>query len=173
MKNTILIKHERFSRFMPTCEISGKDVPKTIRVRVEGVVMNVSPEFASMGKRLDPLPSSSRPVFKPRPRLPRPVTKSEPETMLVSDYSARVKQAREKRGLKQEDLAKMMMEKASIIHQVESGHLHPSDKLIAKFKKYLEVNLTQTFDDIDDDELPVHSKRSSKMTLGDLMKFKK
>ena len=146
---------------MPTCEISGKDVPRTIRVRVEGVVMNVAPEYASMGKRMDPVIEKRAPAKK---RVVRPVVKDEPVEVLVSDYGKRIKEARERRGLKQENLAKMMMEKVSLIHQVESGHMHPSDKLVAKFKQYLDVD--------SDDEFVSKSSSSSGMTLGDMFKDK-
>jgi len=150
---------------MPECEISGKQVPKTIKVRIEGVVMHVAPEYANLGTVLEQ-PASVPPSYPKVGYKSAPVKKDVEH--LVGDFGKKLKNAREAKGLRQEDLAKMMMEKTSTIHQVESGHLRPDDKLLTKFKHFLGVDLMRKFHD-DESYTP---KKSDKMTLGDLMGLK-
>ena len=52
-----------------------------------------------------------------------------------------VKEAREKLGLSQEDLGRMLNEKLSVIRMVESKKLKPDVVLTRKFMHYLKVNL--------------------------------
>lgn len=157
---------------MPECEMSGKQVPFTIKVRIEGVVMRVAPEYASLGVVLEKQPIGQVAATRGRSPQQRPVTAQktikEDVEYIVPDFGKKLKMAREAKGLKQEDFAKMIMEKASIIHQVESGHLRPDEKLCAKFKQYLGVDLVRHFHD--EKEYKHHA--TQKMTLGDMMKHK-
>ena len=63
--------------------------------------------------------------------------------MVVSDYSTVIRQARERMGLTQSDLAKMIGEKESIIRRLESGRMSPTLDLARKLEKALKVKLIE------------------------------
>jgi uncharacterized protein (TIGR00270 family) len=81
-----------------------------------------------------------------------------------------VKTAREKKGWKQEELAKKIAIKESLLHNIESGHFEPTDEMIHKLEKFLHIKLMMNV---------TASKPSNKnidagpMTLGDMIKFRK
>jgi len=92
-----------------------------------------------------------RPVGGPVVRDARPpqihsgfkpaVNPSEPDFEVDPDYYLKIRQAREKLGLSQEDLGRMLNEKPSVIRMVESKKLKPDLILTRKFMHYLKVNL--------------------------------
>jgi len=60
---------------------------------------------------------------------------------LAQDYDERLREAREAAGLSQEDLAKQLNEKASLIRKLEHGDILPSDEVQQKLERALEVDL--------------------------------
>ena len=55
--------------------------------------------------------------------------------LVVGDFATRVRKAREKLGLKQEDFAKKIKEKESIVHKLETGEFKPNLDLAKKLEK--------------------------------------
>jgi len=88
---------------------------------------------------------------------------------IVADYDQRIREARESRGLSQEDLAKSLNEKASLIRKLERGDMLPSDDVRAKLERGLEISLVEG-QDADDAEWSGDS--STTTTLGDVVKRK-
>ena len=88
---------------------------------------------------------------------------------IVADYDQRIREAREDRGLSQEDLAKSLNEKASLIRKLERGDMLPSDDVRAKLERGLEISLVEG-QDADDAEWSGDS--STTTTLGDVVKRK-
>ena len=66
------------------------------------------------------------------------MTKEEVE--LANDFHSRIRNAREIRGLSQEELAKEMNQKIGVIQKAENG-IRPTDSLLNKFAKALDVKL--------------------------------
>ena len=60
---------------------------------------------------------------------------------LATDYDERIRDAREAAGLSQEDLAKELNEKASLIRKLERGDMLPSDTVQTKLERELDVSL--------------------------------
>lgn len=60
---------------------------------------------------------------------------------LVEDYGLRVKQARTRMGLTQEELASQIGEKVTVIKKIEQGELKPSIDLVRKLEKFLKIRL--------------------------------
>lgn len=90
---------------------------------------------------------------------------------LVDDYIEKIRKAREERGLSHEELAKKINERVSIIKKIETGKMHPSDILIRKLEKELQINIHAP---LNSKETAVGSKENSKeLTLGDVVKIKK
>ena len=81
---------------------------------------------------------------KPQPLQMTPkLSKDEMSLQLIENFSTVIKQKREKLQLKQEDLAKQINEKVSIIHKVETGHFEPNMDLARKFEKFLKIKLIE------------------------------
>jgi len=57
------------------------------------------------------------------------------------DYNTKIRQAREKLGLSQEQLGQLLNEKPSVIKMVESKKLKPDLTLTRKFMHQLKINL--------------------------------
>lgn len=63
---------------------------------------------------------------------------------LVSNWNILIKNAREKKGLSREDLGFKIGERTVTISKIENGDLRPSDKIIEKLEKELNIILLET-----------------------------
>lgn len=61
----------------------------------------------------------------------------EAELEIGEDYGRRVKEAREKAGLKQTELAKMINEKQSLVRKIENEEIVPSKEVWSKLERVL------------------------------------
>lgn len=89
---------------------------------------------------------------------------------VVPDYDERIRSARESRGLSQEDLAKELNEKASLIRKLEHGDMLPTDSVQSKLERELDISLTEGGDDGDAEW--ESSGSAGTTTLGDVVKRK-
>ncbi|MDR9380821.1 MAG: multiprotein bridging factor aMBF1 [Natronomonas sp.] len=90
---------------------------------------------------------------------------------VVQDYDDRIRTARESKGLTQEELAKQLNEKASLIRKLERGDVLPSDSVQRKLERELGIDLTMGGSGDDDAEWSAGSSTSG-TTLGDVVKRK-
>ena len=90
---------------------------------------------------------------------------------IATDYDTQVRQARESRGLSQQDLANELNEKTSLIRKIERGDVLPSDSVRKKLERELKVSLTEGSSS-EDDESEWSSGSSTTTTLGDVVKRK-
>ncbi len=88
---------------------------------------------------------------------------------LAQDYDERIRGGRESAGLSQEDLAKSLNEKASLIRKLEHGDTLPSDEVQSKLEKELDIDLSGG--GADDTEWEGGSS-SGEYTLGDMVERK-
>ncbi|GAA0658693.1 hypothetical protein GCM10009019_23850 [Salarchaeum japonicum] len=88
---------------------------------------------------------------------------------VASDYDDRIRNARESAGLSQEELAKEISEKASLVRKLERGAMLPSDSVQKKLEKRLSITLTESSSGDDDWE---SESGGSGLTLGDMVKRK-
>jgi putative transcription factor len=89
---------------------------------------------------------------------------------VAQDYDERIRSARESRGLSQEELAKQLNEKASLIRKLERGDVLPSDGVQRKLEKELDISLVEGASS-DDTEWSSGSSGGG-TTLGDVVKRK-
>jgi putative transcription factor len=89
---------------------------------------------------------------------------------LAQDYDERIRTARERAKLSQEDLAKELNEKASLIRKLEHGDTLPSDEVQRKLERELDIDLTEGASS-EDTEWEGGSS-SGEYTLGDVVKRK-
>ncbi len=69
------------------------------------------------------------------------ISNREPEFEIDPEYYAKIRQAREKLGLSQDQLGMMLNEKLSVIRMVETGKLKPDTILARKLMHHLKINL--------------------------------
>ncbi len=143
------------------CELCGNDSADYTAI-VEGAELNVCAKCAKFGKVI------RKPIIK---KIEKPVKVSEDSEIIetvVDNYSEIIKKAREKLGLKQEELAKKMAEKESVIHKLESGHLKPNVELAKKLENFLKINITEK---IEVRKENVSKTKTESLTIGDLIKL--
>jgi putative transcription factor len=89
---------------------------------------------------------------------------------LAQDYDEIVRQAREKKGLSQAELASELNEKASLIRKIERADTLPSDDVQTKLERNLDIDLDAGGSSAEDKEWS--SDSSTTTTLGDVVKRK-
>jgi putative transcription factor len=140
------------------CEMCGKEVPQTSRVRLEGSVLALCPECARFGTPVEPVPAappdepSRGSSFRSTPVVPhaagtrrrleeRDLYQEIGEMELVPDWNRRIRVAREALQWTPEVFGKKLNEKKSIVLKIESGSFRPPDALIRKIEHLLHVRL--------------------------------
>jgi putative transcription factor len=89
---------------------------------------------------------------------------------IATDYDDRIRNARESAGLSQEELAKELNEKASLIRKLEHGDTLPSDEVQTKLEKELDITLSASGGS-EDNEWDGGSS-TGEYTLGDVVERK-
>lgn len=137
------------------CEMCGKEVATPNRVRVEGSVLMLCGDCSKYGTVLagpalapsgSVAPASTdtieqRLVRGSRRLEERDLFKELPDLELASDWSKRIRLAREKLGWTPEDFGKKLNEKKSIVLKMESGQFRPPDAMVPRLEHLLKVRL--------------------------------
>ncbi len=166
------------------CEICGGPIRgKPFRVNVEGSTLLVCRACVRYGRKVEisaetspisaakPLKSALKPKRTPRKKPARASLSIESEYSVVENYGAIIKKAREKRGLKQEDLAKVLKEKVSLLRKIEAEKQAPPPPLARKIERILSVKiLVKPRLDIEDAEFKPPQKFN--LTIGDIVRVK-
>jgi putative transcription factor len=130
---------------MPICELCGRKVSRAVKIEVEGAIVEVCGECASKAKariireiRRESTSSKPKPYANPEKD---DISMELESRILRLDYSRIVREARERSGLKVDDLARIIGEKSSIIQRIEAGKLKPDVGLATKLEKILKIRL--------------------------------
>ena len=99
------------------------------------------------------------------PELPRGMD----ETDIVEDCADRVRRQRMKLGLSQDQLAKRVKEKLSVIQKIEIGKMMPDTRLCRELEHELKIKLLIPHREIS--EVP-KTAPPTEVTLGDIMRIK-
>jgi putative transcription factor len=86
----------------------------------------------------------------------------------VDDYGAKIRKARQRRGMTVEDFARKINEKESVIKKLEKEELNPDRKLIQKLKDALKIELLEVGEV--PAAAPASRRASTGRTLGDIWK---
>lgn len=144
------------------CELCGSTGHLT-KARIEGVILTVCNDCSTLGTVLAPPPGERRKVT--------PLPKQETLYTIREGYPLLIKHKRETLGVTQEDFAKKINEKISVIHHLESGKLEPSIELAKKLERALGLRL------VEENQLVRESEKSGKkgiaLTIGDIIQLKK
>ena len=142
---------------MANCELCGRS-GNLIKAIVEGSLLNVCENCAKFGKVIE---------VKQNLQL-KPIKQKTTEliNIISPEYPKLIKNSREKLNMKQEDLAKKIDEKLSVIHKLETGHLQPTILLAKKLEKTLNIKLIEVYQETHDQL----NFKDSGLTIGDLIK---
>lgn len=159
-----------------SCDVCGEQtMGRGAKVVIEGATVLACPRCARLGKLYVESPSQRmRSRIGPAQYSVKRIRSVPRETLeeleVVEDFSSRIRKAREKIGLTQEDLARRVKEKLSIIQKIESGKITPDMKLCRELEHSLRISLLALRV-----ETPISttSGPSASLTLGDIVKMKR
>jgi len=152
------------------CEICGREIKgKGFKIIVEGSEMTVCSSCRQYGSEKKPSiasqPGARRVVLKKK----RSSTKIEFHDELIENYHLIIRREREKRGWSQEQLAKKIQEKESLIRKIENAEIVPEPEVIEKLEKLFNLKLREQIPEIKVET----SGRITTPTLGDIVVVKR
>ncbi len=146
---------------MAQCEMCGKST-ELVLADIEGVELKVCDACARFGtirKKIN------------APIIISPSKPEEPAFTIVHNYASLLRMAREKRGFTQEDFAKFLKEKESVVAHWEAGTLKPGIEAAQRLGKLLGINFIER-EEIFSAKAEAHQK-ADELTLGDFVKVRK
>jgi len=152
---------------MADCEMCGSSVERLVTAKIEGTQMRVCPNCARYGEQFEEPSQRINNFTSSRPK--RVFVDPDANKVIVKNFSSLIKSSRERMNLKQQDVAKQLNEKESLIHSIESGHLKPGFKTARKLEKFFKIRLIEEIQEISTDQIPV-SEKAEPLTMGDLLK---
>jgi putative transcription factor len=150
------------------CEMCGKD-EQLFKTDVEGGILNVCKKCSRYGKVISVVQEKKAQRHAESPVLSQ-AQQRELVLVIAEDYADKIKDARQKLGLKQEELARMLAEKESLIHKMENGQFEPSIAMARKLERYLKIKLIEQHEESHAKQ--VHTS-AGKLTIGDILQVKK
>ena len=149
------------------CDMCGKEARLSEAI-VEGTVMSVCQDCIYYGKAIE--------VGNRTQALKERATELAKEEMefLHPECGIIVKKARERKELTQENLAKALAEKESLIQKIEGG-FEPPIKIARKLEQFLGVKLVfkSLIKNEDSSKKEEINFKGNGLTIGDLLKIKK
>ncbi|MBI4441174.1 TIGR00270 family protein [Candidatus Woesearchaeota archaeon] len=146
---------------MAQCDMCGQD-GAALQARIEGTLLTVCQKCASFGEV----------VSRPQPRAKTFIPERKKECfVIVPDYSQKIKNARERAGLKQDELATKLNERASLLQKIESGDVPPDVALAKKLESFLHITLVVPYSEEENKEKK--QAASAELTIGDILKVRK
>jgi len=133
-----------------------------VRARVEGTDMDLCKSCARFGEIIPKQTVRPKRVTIRTHRIPE-------ELVVVPDFSHRIIKKRSALGLKQEELAMRVAEKASVIQKLENGSFTPPITLAKKLEKLLNIKLTEK-PETEEAVVAVSASKSDGFTLGDFIR---
>ena len=152
---------------MALCEMCGKEA-SLVTAEIEGVDLKVCPLCAKFGiiKKSTAFSSSfARPQLQPKP------VAQEVEYKVVDNYALLLHDARERKGLSQQEFARFLNEKESSLAKWESGSSQPPLDTVRRLGRVLGLNLLAK-EEVSTVKMEITAKKDE-FTLGDFIKIRK
>lgn len=148
------------------CEICGREIRAPgYRVFVEGSELRVC---ASCKKYGGSIQSAGNVVRRVVLKKKKPQTKIEFKDELIENFNQIIRIEREKRGWSQEQLAKKIQEKESIIRKIENAEITPEPEIVEKLEKLFGIKLRESVP-----EVKTQKAQRLTTTLGDVVTVRK
>jgi len=144
-----------------SCDLCGYS-GELFRAQIEGSLMEVCKNCVKFGILIEKEKEFNK-LVKSKFR------KDETVVLLKENYNLLIKKLREKQNFTQEDLAKKLNEKLSLIHKIENKDIEPNEAVIKKLESFFRIKLTEEYKE---EKVKLDFKNSS-LTIGDLLKLKK
>ncbi len=161
------------------CEVCGRKIRgKGRKALIEGAELVVCNSCAPLGslsweiRTTRPLkPRALQKRSQPQKKVAaKPSSPLEPSNEVVEDFGARIRQAREAKGLSLEDLGRKINEKVSLLKKLESKRIKPNHRLAQKLQYALKIELLVP---VAEGRIPTtllsKATASKAVTLGDLL----
>ncbi|MBW2976312.1 multiprotein bridging factor aMBF1 [Candidatus Woesearchaeota archaeon] len=152
------------------CDMCGSE-GRLYKAVIEGAKLNVCTECSKFGKVTGIVKQEEPPKAKPKSGWANESREPQKEVIEIvsADYAEKIRKKREQLGLKQEEFAKKISEKESLIQKIESGHFEPSISLAKKIGNFLKIKLVEEHEE-------THERRketkADTFTIGDFIKIK-
>jgi putative transcription factor len=140
---------------MGECELCGSK-GANLKTKIDGAVLNVCKDCVGYGQ---PIATVS---YVPQRKILRKLEGEEIE--VKSDLKETVRRERSKRKMTQDDLARALSEKLSVIKRIEEGWEPPTGTL-KKLEKFFGIVLTE---DVEERKIESRGGKAS-VTIGDLV----
>ncbi len=132
------------------------------------------PSVSRSTSSLKPAPVTARRSTPPRPRRSTgSVDRLAERYEVVPDYAERVRRARERLGMSQEELAIRVKERVNVIKRIEAGTLVPTVDLARRLEKVLGIKLLEP---VVEEDFGVggggRRRRDFELTLGDIVEIR-
>lgn len=151
------------------CEICGREIKgKGFKIVVEGSEVTVCRACRQYGTEKKPSVASQQGARRVVLKKKRASTKIEFTEELVENFHIIVRREREKRGWSQEQLAKKIQEKESLIKKIENAEITPEPEVVEKLEKLFNIKLREQVP-----EIKIEKSKSLVPTLGDIVVVKR
>lgn len=156
------------------CEICGAPVKRPVYYEVEGTVMILCESCARYGKKVHQ-PQKRKTEFKKAIKGRDLIREEIIDWDLVDDYGRKIRNARERLGISQEELSRMIGEPLSYVKKIEKQKIYPSEAVINKLERLLGVKLKSSIIDSSPrkEVQGSRNKSESEIKLGDILVFRK
>lgn len=124
---------------MPSCELCGKDLETIRKAKIENSILLVCSNCIKFGEEVQFHVSQN--AQQGTKQISKSFESPFPEYEIVENYATLVKNARERKGMKQEEFAKFLQERLSLLRKIESGKHKPDIELAKKLEKKLGIKL--------------------------------
>lgn len=153
------------------CDMCGKLAPLAV-AEIEGIELNVCSNCSGFGKvirRLSSHPLKGHSESKRNMEMKKASDDEEIKEMIVDDYAELIKRKRESMNLTQEQFAKKINVRESLLQNIECGKFVPQIDLAKRLEKELNLKLVEEYK-----EAPIIQERKSSgpLTIGDIIKKK-
>jgi putative transcription factor len=155
---------------MAVCEMCGAE-ERLYKSEIEGSIINVCQECSKFGKVISAVAEPKKDRLKKESKKEEQKVQQRNFIYLVSpEFAKKVKEKREKLGMNQEDFAKKIAEKESVVQKLETGEIKPSLALARKLERLLGIKLIEFYEEETHGETKVSTEG---FTIGDIVKIKK
>jgi len=145
------------------CAVEGTEMQLCEKCKSYGAVKRaVASTQAPPPKKKEGVAVSSYPSQR---AMPERVEKTE---QVVANFAARIKQARERLGLKQDEFAKKLNIRESMLHKYETGNLTPDLETAAALARALKIKLVEEVEE--KTSVSGVRRNAGPLTIGDIFR---